>query len=99
MTEFVTLGSIIETLLASCRKDTCRGLAEILRVWKEAVGEAVALNARPEAIKGKSLLVHVSSSAWMQQLRFLEKEMIRKRNEAAGPDLVREIRFKIGSVH
>jgi predicted nucleic acid-binding Zn ribbon protein len=98
MKDFVSLGSIIETLLTSCRKDTCRDLAEILRVWREAVGESVALNARPEALKGNSLLVYVSSSAWMQQLRFLEKDMIRKINEAAGPDLVREIRFKIGSV-
>jgi predicted nucleic acid-binding Zn ribbon protein len=62
------------------------------------VGAAIAQNTRPEAIKGKLLLVNVSSAPWMQQLQFLKPELIDKLNQTLGKELVEDIRFQIGQV-
>jgi len=42
--------------------------------------------------------VNVIDSAWLQQLWFLKKDIIRKVNDSLGEDLVGEIKFKIGPV-
>ncbi len=62
------------------------------------MGEAIAENAQPAAIRGKLLVVNVSSSIWMQQLQFNKKEMLKKINDALGKQLVNEIKFKVGPV-
>jgi predicted nucleic acid-binding Zn ribbon protein len=42
--------------------------------------------------------VSVSSSAWLQQLRFQKAEMIALVNAALGDARVEDIKFKIGAV-
>ena len=64
--------------------------------WDNLVGASIAANARPAVFKGKLLLVHVTSSTWLQQLQFLKTEMIRKINAEFGQTLVEDIKFKIG---
>jgi len=44
------------------------------------------------------LYVTVSSSPWLQQLRFLEKDLIGKINLALGEEFVDEIKFKVGAI-
>jgi predicted nucleic acid-binding Zn ribbon protein len=84
--------------LKTCRHDCDGDLAQVWSLWDTAVGDVIAKNARPEAFKGKLLLVHVNSSAWMHQLQFLKKDMINKINAAFGKELVQDIKFKIGPV-
>jgi predicted nucleic acid-binding Zn ribbon protein len=62
------------------------------------VGPTIAQNAQPAAIKGKLLLVHVSSAPWTQQLHYLKDELMEKLNSALGKESVKDIRFKIGPV-
>jgi predicted nucleic acid-binding Zn ribbon protein len=90
------IGSIIPKVLRSCRLEADEELSQIWDLWDQAVGKAISENTRPAAFKGKLLLVHASSSTWIQQLQFLKKDMIRKVNEALGKSLVEEIKFKIG---
>ena len=59
-------------------------LLQVWEVWDEAVGSTIARQSRPAAFKDRMLLVHVSSSTWLHQLRFLEKEMVAKLNAALG---------------
>lgn len=66
--------------------------------WTDLVGLTIAENARPAAIKGGLLLVHVSSAPWMQQLHYLKGELMEKLNSALGKESVKDIRFKIGPV-
>ncbi|MCP4693350.1 MAG: DUF721 domain-containing protein [Desulfobacterales bacterium] len=94
---FVHIGSLLDGILKKYRRDYDEGIERIWETWEGAVGKAIAENARPEAFRGKELLVYVNSSAWLHQLGFLKKDIIKKVNEALGADLVKEIRFKIGS--
>ena len=96
--EFAHIGSIISKVLKTCRYESDEELTQVWSLWDSIVGEAIAENARPAAFKGKLLLVHVTSSAWIHQLQFLKKDIIAKVNDALGKELVEEIKFKIGPV-
>ncbi len=95
---FVHIGGLLDGILKKYRRDYNEGIEKIWELWEDAVGKAIAENTRPEAFKGKELLVYVNSSVWLHQLRFLKKDIIIKVNEALGADLVKEIRFKIGAL-
>jgi predicted nucleic acid-binding Zn ribbon protein len=94
--DFHHIGQILKTVLASSRKSPDAQLVQIWQLWDEVVGQVVAENAQPEAFKGSLLLVRVGSSPWAQQLRFMQREIITKVNQALGKELVKEIRFKVG---
>ena len=93
------LGTILPQALKASRIDVDLDACKLWQHWKDIVGPAVAENARPEAIRGKSLLVNVSSAPWMQQLQFLKPELIEKLNDTLGKEIVGDIRFRIGSVN
>ncbi len=96
--EFVHIGNIISNALKACRDDFDENLAQVWSLWNSAVGDGIANNTRPEAFKGKLLLVNVTNSTWMHQLQFLKKDIIKQINHALGKELVEEIKFKIGPV-
>ena len=73
--------------------------ASIWDVWDAAVGHPVATNAKPYTFKDGTLIVHVSSSSWIHQLKFLEKQLIANINRHMDARVVSQIRFKIGNIH
>jgi predicted nucleic acid-binding Zn ribbon protein len=95
---FVHIGNVIRDMLKNHRLETDTSLTRVWDVWEEAVGEVIAANTRPAAFKGDLLIVNATSSSWLQQLRFLKPEIIRKINHVLGEVPVREIKFKIGPV-
>jgi predicted nucleic acid-binding Zn ribbon protein len=97
-TKFVHIGSIIEDVLKTCRREPDGELMRVWHVWDNTVGEAISKNARPAAFKGRVLLVYVTSSTWVHQLQFLREEMIAKLNEALGKALIDDLTFKIGPI-
>ena len=60
--DIVHIGDIMAGVLKACRRDCDGDLSQVWDLWDDAVGEAVAKNARPEAFKGRLLLVRVNSS-------------------------------------
>jgi predicted nucleic acid-binding Zn ribbon protein len=54
---------------------------------------------KPRAFRDGVLIVHVPSSSWIHQLKFLEKQVAANINSHLDQQLVRQIRFKIGSIH
>jgi len=96
--ESVHISSVLDNILSTCRQESDIGLSRIWNFWNNAVGETIAENAQPAAFKGKVLLVHVTSSTWIHELRFLEKGIIHNINSISGENLVEEIKFKIGTL-
>lgn len=92
------LGGILKKALKASNIEVDLELYRLWEQWADLVGPAIAQNARPEAIKGKLLLVNVSSAPWMQQLQYLKSELIEKLNSALGMEALKDIRFKIGPV-
>ena len=96
--DFEPIGRVLEKTIRGFRKPSDMDLTRIWECWDEVAGEVVAENAQPAAFKGHILVVHVTSSTWIHQLRFVQDELTSKLNQALGKELVREIKFKTGAV-
>jgi predicted nucleic acid-binding Zn ribbon protein len=94
--KFVHIGSLLDDVLKKYRHETDAELVLVWQVWDNIVGSVIAQNAKPAAVKGRILLVHVTSSTWIHQLQFLKKEMIAKLNDKLGKTLIEDLKFKIG---
>ena len=66
---------------------------EIWSRWSDIVGPELAKRVMPEGMRGKTLILAVKSSAWMQELSFLKAKLIERLAEEIGPGVVREIRM------
>ena len=95
---FAHIGTVVENVLKQYRPQRDQALMQVWDIWEQAVGKAMAENAKPAAVKGDVLLVHVSSSTWLHHMRYLEAEMITKINAALDGPKVRSIKFKVGTV-
>ena len=96
--DFVPIGRVIRDVLNQSRMQTDASLIGVWDIWERAVGQAIATNTQPAAFKGDLLIVHATSSSWLQQLRFLKKEIISNVNQHLGQTKVKDIKFKIGPV-
>ena len=96
--KFVHIGSIIDDVLKTYRREPDGELIRVWQVWDSVVGDVIAKNAKPGAFKGRILLVYVTSSTWVHQLQFLKEEMIAKLNDALGKSLIDDLKFKIGPI-
>lgn len=92
------LGQVLTSILDQCRSNNAGGIAYIANIWQQAVGAPIADNAKPYAMNGSLLLVHVSSSVWLHQLQFLKNELIDCLNRELEKGRIVDIKFKIGSV-
>ena len=95
---FTPLGQVLTSILEQCRSKNGGGISYIARVWQKTVGAPIADNAKPYAMKGSLLLVHVSSSVWMHQLQFLKNELLDRLNRELKEGRVADIKFKIGPI-
>jgi len=61
--------------------------------WAEIVGQEIAKRSRPEYIKGSTLVVKVTDSAWSQELSFHKKVIISRLNKFLGKDEIADVLF------
>jgi predicted nucleic acid-binding Zn ribbon protein len=93
---FARVGDILPAVLKSIGLDQKLREREILACWAEVVGEEIAARTRAIKIDRGVLFVHVDHSAWMQELHFMEREIIERLNEKKPGITVRKIRFGTG---
>ncbi|PIE62332.1 MAG: RNA-binding protein [Desulfobacter postgatei] len=74
-------------------------ITQIWEIWELALGTSIAQNAKPDTFTNGQLKVIVSSSAWIHQLKFLEKDMMANLNARLNTPLITHIGFKIGRIH
>lgn len=95
---FTPIGQVLDSILEQCRSNSSGGIAHLAHVWEKTIGPPIADNAKPFAVKGSLLLVHVSSSVWLHQLRFLKADLLDKLNHGLRNERIEDIKFKIGPV-
>lgn len=66
--------------------------------WDEMVGETVAANSRPVAVRGTTLVLAVSDPAWATQLRFLEADIVARLTEQLGASSIDSIEVRVRPV-
>jgi predicted nucleic acid-binding Zn ribbon protein len=67
-------------------------LAEVQRVWPEAVGEAIAAQAEPTGERDGVLVVTCASAVWAQELDLMGPELVERLNALLGAARVRSLR-------
>jgi predicted nucleic acid-binding Zn ribbon protein len=79
------------------RYGSAAGMADIVRVWTELVGEEVARNAWPARIaRDGTLHVHTSSSAWAFELGQLAPTILERLRETLPETSTPALRFAVG---
>ena len=63
--------------------------------WETVVGEAIADRSRPLRVRGKTLLVEVQNSTWMNEIQFHRNEIVRKVNREFPKLKIDEIRLQL----
>lgn len=96
--KLIHISDILNSALGKYRPAMDTQMTRIWDVWDNAVGKPIAMNAKPDSFREGILIVNVSSSAWIHQLKFLEKEMILNINKQLDHLLVKQLRFKIGKI-
>ena len=97
--KLIHISDILNSALGKYRPAKDTQMTRIWDLWDSAVGKPIAMNAKPDSFKDGILFVNVSSSSWIHQLKFLEKEMILNINKQLGKTAVKQLRFKIGKIH
>ena len=92
------ISDILSNALSKYRPPQKTEITRIWEIWEMVVGTPIAQNAKPDTFKNGQLQIIVSSSAWIHQLKFLEKEMIANLNARLGTPLITHLRFKIGEI-
>ena len=67
--------------------------AKVVPEWAERVGVGIANVTRPIRVSDGVLLVAVRSSAWLMELRMIERQILRRLNADAGRGRIDGIRF------
>ena len=73
-------------------EDGVRGW-QAVEEWPSLVGPRVARHSRAVGFQAGVLQVEVEGSAWMHELGFLKRQLLRTVNQHLGSDGVRDIRF------
>ena len=67
-------------------------LADVQRVWPQAVGDVIAAEATPTGEHGGTLTVTCSSSVWAQELTLMERDLVARLNGVLGGEPIRRLR-------
>lgn len=64
--------------------------------YDQAVGAVLRARSHPEILRGTTLFVRVSSSAVAHELTLLKREILARMTETVGPELVADLRTRVG---
>jgi predicted nucleic acid-binding Zn ribbon protein len=90
----VPLAGAVEALADRLRPAT--GLAAVQAVWADAVGAAIAREARPVAEREGTVTVACTSSVWAQEIGLMSPALCTALNERLGGERVRALRPTAG---
>ncbi len=90
--------SILEETLRALEIEVPLKTYSIFGAWKQIVGESIALQTQPRAIRNQILFLDVSHPTWMQQLQFFKPTLLEKINAFLGESHIQDIRFRLGKI-
>lgn len=78
-------------------KTIAKGLS-IQTIWPKTVGVNIAKRTRPLKLAGKTLYVTVATSTWMEELKYMKEDIIKKINTELRKETIKDIIFRLGKV-
>lgn len=87
------LGEALQKYLKEAGLEQRLEEAGIVPEWAERVGPAIAAVTVPLRTSSGALVVAVRSSAWLSELKLMEREILRRLNEGRQKGKIQRIRF------
>jgi predicted nucleic acid-binding Zn ribbon protein len=78
----------LDKLLSRLGSETAEAVGGVFGRWSSIVGEQIAAHVSPLRIEDGRLLVEVDDPAWATQVRFLERDIVRKVQDASGARII-----------
>ncbi|MBI5875462.1 MAG: DUF721 domain-containing protein [Deltaproteobacteria bacterium] len=93
------IGNILSAFLDNhAPKAVANGLA-IHSIWPKIAGANMAKKTMPLKIIGKTLYLKVETSSWMEELKYLKQDIIKKINNDLKQEAVEDIVFRLGKIN
>ena len=89
----VKLGDALQNYLRDSGLEERVEEAAVLPEWDTRVGSAIAAVTVPLRVSNGMLLVAVRTSAWLMELKLMEREILRRVNEGRERGRIERIRF------
>jgi hypothetical protein len=90
------IGGAVHGILAQFDTGGRFELVRLIRIWPEAVGEAISRRTEVTSVKFHTAVIKVSGAMWIQELNLMKPQILSRVRDALGDDSVRDIRFVQG---
>lgn len=91
--DLTTLGDALKAALARLTVGSELASFPVEAEWRAIVGATIAQHARPTRLRRGVLLVEVDGPEWMQELRFLKRDLLEKLAGHLGRPAIRDVFF------
>jgi predicted nucleic acid-binding Zn ribbon protein len=89
------LGSVLGRVLGKLGLSREMSGWQAVTVWPSLVGPRIARHTRAVGFRDGTLQIEVEGSAWMQELGYLKRDLVRRINQHLGSEHVRDVRFVV----
>lgn len=88
-----TIGSVVgkEIVSRGWQRDLAHGW--VTRHWDTLVGEQIAAHTHVEMIKGGTVFISCTSTAWATNLKYMQRTILQKIAEKVGPGVITELKI------
>ncbi|MBI3755855.1 MAG: DUF721 domain-containing protein [Deltaproteobacteria bacterium] len=93
------IGNVMAAFLDNHAPKTVANCLVIHSIWPKIVGANMAKKTMPLKIIGKTLYLTVETSAWMEELKYLKEDIIKKINNDLKQEAVEDIIFRLGKIN
>ncbi len=88
-----SIAAILPGVLKELRLDGAAAGWRAVAEWPALAGERIAKRTRAVGYRDGVLTIEVEGSAWMHELGYLRRELVRRANQRVGANVVRDVRF------
>ncbi len=93
----VAVREVLQRLMKPLDWENLGQRSRIRQVWEKMVPPEILPHTRLLEVRRRELWVEVSAAAWGQELQFLRPGILEELHRALGPEVIRDLRIRVGS--
>lgn len=95
-TPFVSVQNVLADIFKKIEANRQPWFGEVHAEWDSLLGDLTSRHARPVGMRGRTLIVHVDNSAWLNELvRFRRGEMLERLQRKFGSERIQNISLRL----
>lgn len=92
---FTPIDQILKKSLKDLQLEETFQVYPIWKNWSSLLGVTIASKSQPDYMMGKTLVVSVENSVWMNELQLQKNKLLEKINQLALDSPIADIRFRL----